>query len=157
MRLLRLAALSALPLILPAPGHAQAAPDRDAILAVTRRLFDGMRAGDSAMVRSTFHPKVFLASAFVRQGTPTVQVDDGPDGFVKAVGTPHAEVWDERVANEVIHQDGTLASVWMDYTFYLGGKKSHCGVDAFFVAKDGGEWKIISLTDTRRREGCPDL
>lgn len=140
-----------------APLAAQQAPDRDAILAVTKRLFDGMRAGDSAMVRSTFHPKVSLASAFVRQGTPVVSFDGTSDGFVKAVGTPHAEVWDERVANEVVHQDGTLAVVWMDYTFYLGTKLSHCGVDAFILAKEGSDWKIISLADTRRREGCPAL
>ncbi len=140
-----------------APLAAQDASDRDAILAVSRRLFDGMRAGDSAMVRSTFHPKLFLASAFVRQGTPAVEVDDGPEGFIKAVGTPHAELWDERVANPLVRQDGNFASVWMDYTFYLGGKKSHCGVDAFFMARDGTEWKIVALMDTRRREGCPDL
>ncbi len=140
-----------------APAAAQQAPDREAILAVTKRLFDGMRAGDSATVRSVFHPKVFMASAFVRQGTPTLSLDGAVDGFVKAVGTPHAEVWDERVANEVVHQDGTLATVWMDYTFYLGTKLSHCGVDAFIIAKEASDWKIISLVDTRRREGCPEL
>lgn len=140
-----------------APLSAQEAPDRDAILAVSRRLFDGMRAGDSAMVRATFHPKIFLASAFARQGTPTIEVDEGPEGFLKAVGTPHAEIWDERVAHPVVLQDGTFASVWMDYTFYLGGKKSHCGVDAFFMARDGAEWKIVALMDTRRKEECPDL
>jgi hypothetical protein len=66
-------------------------------------------------------------------------------------------MWDERVAHEVVHQDDGLATVWMDYTFYLGGKKSHCGVDAFFVAKEGTEWKIIAIADTRRRDGCPEL
>ena len=157
MSLARPAAIVACLLVLAAPLAAQDAPDRDAILAVTRRLFDGMHAGDSAMVRSTFHPKMFLASAFTRQGQPMVEVDDGPEGFIKAVGTPHAEVWDERVANPVVRQDGTFASVWMHYTFYLGGKKSHCGVDAFFMAQDGGEWRIVAIMDTRRREGCPDL
>ena len=157
MMTLRRAALLLASLSVAAPLAAQQAPDRDAILAVTKRLFEGMRAGDSAMVRSVFHAKVFMASAFVRLGTPTINVDGGVDGFVKAVGTPHAEVWDERVANEVVHQDGTLATVWMDYTFYLGTKLSHCGVDAFIIAKDGADWKIISLADTRRREGCPEL
>jgi hypothetical protein len=157
MRLAHHALLVAGLLVATAPLAAQEAPDRDAVLAVTRRLFDGMRAGDSAMVRSTFHPKLFLASALTRQGTPMVEVDDGPEGFIKAVGTPHAEIWDERVAHPVVLQDGTLASVWMDYTFYLGGKKSHCGVDAFFMAKDGTEWRIVSLVDTRRKEECPDL
>lgn len=144
-------------LVAATPLAAQNAPDRDAILAVSRRLFDGMRAGDSAMVRSTLHPKVLFATTFVRQGTPTVEVDDGPDGFIKAVGTPHTEIWDERVAHPVVLQDGNFASVWMDYTFYLDGKKSHCGVDAFFMGKDATGWKIVSLMDTRRKEECPDL
>jgi hypothetical protein len=44
----------------------------------------------------------------------------------------------------------------MDYSFYLGDKFSHCGVDAFLLARDGTEWKVVSLADTRRRQGCPD-
>lgn len=157
MRLHSFVMLAASLVAASAPLAAQDAPDREAILAVTKRLFDGMRAGDSAMVRSTFHPKIYLASVATRQGAPVIEVDEGPDGFLKAVGTPHAELYDERVAHPVVHQDGPLASVWMDYTFYLGGKKSHCGVDAFFLALDGTEWKIMSIMDTRRREGCPDL
>ncbi|HXI22043.1 MAG TPA: nuclear transport factor 2 family protein [Gemmatimonadales bacterium] len=145
----------ALTLLQAAPLAAQTAPDREAILAVVRRLFDGMRAGDSAMVRSTFHPKAQLASAQVRQGNATVEVD-AVDEFVRAVGTPHKEVWDERTRNERLEQDGTLASVWADYSFYAGSRFSHCGVDAFFLAKEGNEWKIVSLIDTRRRQGCPD-
>ncbi len=31
---------------------------------------------------------------------------------------------------------------------------SHCGVDAFQIAKSGGAWRITALTDTRRSEGC---
>lgn len=157
MRLARRALLVAGLLGAAAPLAAQNAPDRDAILAVTTRLFDGMRAGDSAMVRSTFHPKAFLATSLARQGTPAIEVDDGQDGFVKAVGTPHTGIYDERVAHPVVQQDGNFASVWMDYTFYMGGKKSHCGVDAFFMAKEGADWKIVAIMDTRRKEECPDL
>lgn len=140
-------------LLFATPLVAQANPDKDAALAVVKRLFDGMRAGDSAMVRSTFHPKVQFATTLVRQGNAVVQIEDA-EGFVKAVGTPHAEVWDERTYNEVAHIDGTLAVVWTEYSFFAGGKFSHCGVDAFQLAKDGTEWKIIALADTRRRTGC---
>lgn len=142
---------------LAAPGvaRAQAAPDRDAILAVVQRLFDGMRAGDSAAVRSVFHPRALFVGALERQGAAQIRFED-PEGFIKAVGTPHDQVWDERTRNEVVHQDGTLAAVWMDYSFYAGDRFSHCGVDAFLLARDGADWKIISLADTRRREGCPD-
>ena len=120
--------------------EAQAVPDREAILAVVKRLFDGMRAGDSASVRAVFHPRAAFIGALEQQGAATVGFED-PEEFIKAVGTP---------------QDGTLAAVWMDYSFYLGDRFSHCGVDAFLLAREGAEWKVVSLADTRRRQGCPD-
>jgi hypothetical protein len=54
----------------------------------------------------------------------------------------------------VIHVDDGLAMVWVKYSFYLNDKFSHCGVDAFLLARDTAGWKIVSLGDTRRREGC---
>lgn len=137
-----------------APVAAQA-PDADkaAVLAVVKRLFDGMRAGDSAMVRSVFHPQALLSTALVRQGKAVVETE-GIEGFVSAVGTPHTDVWDERTRNEQVLLDGTLASVWVEYSFYAGTRFSHCGVDAFQLAKDGADWKIVALADTRRRTGC---
>lgn len=137
----------------PAVAAAQGGDEQPAVLAVVKRLFDGMRAGDSAMVRSVFHPRVQLGTAVVRQGTPVVQIDD-LEGFIKAVGTPHNDVWDERIYDPQVDIDGTLASVWVEYSFFAGSRFSHCGVDAFQLAKDGAEWKIIALTDTRRRTGC---
>jgi len=136
-------------------GHAQAPDERAAVLRVVHRLFDGMRAGDSAMVRSTFHPNAQLATAIVRQGNAIVEIDT-MDSFIRAVGTPHDDVWDERLSNTSVQVDGTLASVWTDYSFYLGSKFSHCGVDAFQLAKSGGEWRIVALADTRRRQGCAE-
>ena len=145
-------------LALPAPALAQAAPaagdDRAAVLAVVRRLFDAMRAGDSAAVRKVFHQKALLWSAMARNGVPDARVDS-VDAFVRAVGTPHNEVWDERTSNEIVHVDGGLAVVWMDYSFHLGSRFSHCGVDAFQLARTDAGWKIVALADTRRREGCP--
>jgi hypothetical protein len=70
------------------------------------------------------------------------------------VGTPHDEVWDERVLSEKVEIDGPLASVWTEYAFYAGDEFSHCGIDAFQVAQTPEGWRIIALTDTRRRDGC---
>jgi 2-iminobutanoate/2-iminopropanoate deaminase len=154
--MLRLVVAAMVVLLLPAPVlQAQAADERTAVLRVIQRLFDGMRAGDSAMVRSTFHPNAQLATTTVRQGNATVEIDT-LESFIRAVGSPHDQVWDERLSNTSVQVDGTLASVWTDYSFYLGDKFSHCGVDAFQLAKSGGEWRIVALADTRRRQGCPD-
>ena len=114
------------------------------------------RAGDSATVRAVFHPQALLSSALVgRDGAPQVRVDS-LGGFVRAVGTPHAEVWDERTSGEVVQVDGPMATVWTRYAFYAGTKFSHCGVDAFTLARTGTEWRIVALTDTRQRTGCAE-
>jgi hypothetical protein len=150
-----LAALAMVAMI-PAGAGAQAtsgSDDRAAVLAVVRRLFDGMRAGDSAAVRAQFHPRAILWSALVRNGVPEARFDS-VSAFARAVGTPHPDVWDERISNEVVQVDGALASVWVDYSFYTGSRFSHCGVDAFQLARSESGWKIVSLADTRRREGC---
>ena len=47
------------------------------------------------------------------------------------------------------------ATIWAEYDFYLGDQFSHCGVDVMWLAKLATGWKIIALSDTRRREGCP--
>ncbi|MBL0940446.1 MAG: nuclear transport factor 2 family protein [Gemmatimonadaceae bacterium] len=135
-------------------GH-QGGADHAAIMAVVQKLFDGMRKGDSTMVRSVFAPNVRMITVAPRQGVMTASVTNGADSFAKAVGTPHTEVWDERIANEKVFVDGALASVWVDYAFFRGTTFSHCGVDHFLLTKsDAGAWTILELADTRRNTGC---
>jgi hypothetical protein len=67
-----------------------------AVVAVVVQLFDGMRAGDSAMVRRTFAPDARLVSTSIRDGQPALQSVE-IDRFIEAVGTPREEVWDERL------------------------------------------------------------
>lgn len=150
---LTLAAASATPaLAQPAqtPGSDQAA-----VMAVVKRLFDGMRAGDSAMVRSVFDTRVRMVTVATRNGKVVTSIESSADNFAKAVGTPHAEVWDERIRNERVQIDGALASVWVDYGFFRGTTFSHCGVDHFLLTRnDANAWTILELSDTRRTTGC---
>jgi hypothetical protein len=126
------------------------------VLDVVQRLFDAMRAGDSAAARVLFEPGARLQSVANRQTGLTV-AEDSLGMFMRAIGTPHAEVYDERTANERVLIDGPYAVAWVDYTFYRGDQKSHCGVDAFQMVRRPAGWRIFGLTDTRRRENCPDL
>jgi len=146
---LLLAALSGAP-----PAAAQATPEQE-VRAVIDGMFNAMRAGDSTALRKLFHPQARLMSAGVRQGTPMLRADS-VDTFVRAVGTPHEEVWDERISNVEIRTDGELATAWMDYAFYIGSRFSHCGVNAFQLFRGTDGWKVINITDTRRRE-CPRI
>jgi hypothetical protein len=133
------------------PLRAQA-PEAE-VMGVVQRLFDGMRAGDSTAVRAVFHPDARLVSVGVRGGQPLLR-SEAVDAFVQAVGAPHEQVWDERIWDVEIRVDENLATAWMHYAFYLGDQFSHCGVNAFQFFHGSEGWRVIQITDTRRREGC---
>lgn len=138
------------PAALAAQVPTAAAPESE-VMRVVHAVFDGMRRVDSAMVRPLFHPQARLISVATRDGVPVVRVESVED-FIRSVGRPRTEVWDERLSNEKVETDGALASVWVDYEFFRGTTRNHCGVDHFLLVKDQGSWRIIELADTRR--GC---
>jgi hypothetical protein len=117
---------------------------------VITRLFDGMRAGDSTMVRSAFHSEARLMTVAIRE-EQAMLVSESIDNFVRMAGTPRADTLDERLGDVDIRIDGALASAWMDYRFYVGQSFSHCGVNAIQLIRTASGWKIFQITDTRRR------
>jgi len=137
----------------PLVAQTATSPDEAAVLAVVTLLFDGMRARDSAMIAGTFASGTRLVSSGTRKGT--LMIDPiGAEEFAGLVARATGPTWDERVLGTSMQFDGSLAAVWAPYEFYLGDKFSHCGVDAFHLAKLPEGWKIIALSDTQRREGC---
>lgn len=127
-------------------------PEHDAAYAVITTLFDGMRTRDTASMRAAFAPGAALQSV-----GPNGQIRNDPiDGWIGSVaGAPAGLVLDERLGKPVVQLSGNLATVWVDYWFFAGDRFSHCGVDAFVLAKTEGAWRILSVADTRQREGCP--
>ena len=119
-------------------------------------LFDGMKTGDTASIRKVFHPEAMLFTVIKDQpsGTPALRKESLAD-FLKAVGKPRKDVYNELIWNEKVFIDGDFAQVWTDYAFYLNQTFNHCGVDAFQLVRNGqGEWLIYVLSDTRRKTGC---
>ena len=149
-RLVRRLLIGALVLVAAASAPARAqTPDHEAAYAVVTRLFDAMRARDTTTMRSLFVPNASMQSLGA-----TVKFES-IDGWIAGVGrAPAGLVLDERLANPVVHVDGALASIWVDYWFFAGERFSHCGVDAFLLAKQDGTWRVFSVTDTRRTQGC---
>ena len=132
----------------PTYGQVQ---DKEQIISVVDQLFAGMRQGDSVLVRQAFDSSAQLHT-IGENGLHTTPLKQ----FLIAVGTPHDEVWDERVTEYEVRVDGPLATVWTPYRFYRGETFSHCGVNAFQLVRSKDEWKILQITDTRREEGCKE-
>ena len=114
-------------------------------------LFDGMRKGDSAQVRTVFLPGATLNTSSVNSKGQARLHRDSISGFLDAIGTPHKEIWDERILSCEIRIDENLATVWTEYAFYIDNVYSHEGVNAFQLVKLDGQWKILTITDTRRK------
>lgn len=128
--------------------------DKASIQKAIETLFDGMRAGDSAMVASVFADNPPMNSVFTNREGKVVVNGGSLDRFLESVGGEHDQIFDERIFGYDINVDGDLASVWTPYEFYLGETFSHCGVNSFQMARLDGEWKIIYIVDTRRRTEC---
>ena len=135
----------------PAAKAQKAPAETEAVKQTVTAFFDGMRHGDSTAVRRTLAPTAVFHGF---SGQPPRLEIESINGFLKSVGTPHPEIWDERVQFERVLIDANLASVWTPYEFYLGSKFSHCGYDSFQLVKLADSWKIAHVIDTRRKEKC---
>ena len=128
--------------------------ETEAVKRTITAFFDGMRRGDSTIVRRTLAPAAVFHAFGSKPGQPPTLEIESINGFLKAVATPHPEIWDERVQFERVLIDANLASVWAPYEFYLSSKFSHCGYDSFQLVKLADGWKIAHIIDTRRKEKC---
>ena len=149
---MRSIAIAGAALLLAGAARAQSQEQRE-VLAVVQQLFDGMRARDTAKMCATLHPQARMVSPGMRDGVATVSLDS-PDRWLAGVAGASTGPFDERLRNPIVHVDGALASVWTEYTFYLGERMNHCGVDTFHLVRTAEGWRIIDLADTRRKEGC---
>jgi len=133
-------------------AHHTMTPVHDSVMTVVKRLFDGMRSRDTALMRSTFAPGTVLGGV-PRAGQP---VRFTPiDAFITGIGSaPAGQVLNETLYDPEIRIDGGLATVWTFYTFHIGERLSHCGVDAFQLVRTSEGWKISALADTRQTMGC---
>lgn len=121
------------------------------------QMFEGMAAFDSSMVHRSFADGFLLRSVIKsKDGTIIVREESG-DSFLKIIGTKKPGVrYAERLLSYTILIDGDMAIVWTPYHFYLTDIFSHCGVNAFTVVKLPEGWKILSITDTRRKGDCAE-
>jgi hypothetical protein len=127
--------------------------EENAIKKAVNNLFEGMKAGDSTRTSAAIAQGAVMQTIVAKDGKVNVRTES-VSNFVKLIGTPHQEQYNERIVFTKILIDGPLASVWTDYKFYVGEKFSHCGVNSFQLVKGDKGWQIVYIIDTRRKEGC---
>lgn len=117
-------------------------------------MMDAMRKSDSALLRSVLAKDMEMQSiADDKMGKTSLSTSSANDLAIQ-IGTPHADVYDERIIFGGIKIDGPLASVWTTYQFYLGTTFSHCGVNFFQLTRTDDGWKIIHIAYTIMKDNC---
>ena len=117
--------------------------------------FDAFHKQDTSALKAMVTEKIILQSISINKEGKTVLKEDDYTQFVKNIASiPKDTKFEEKLLDFSIQVDGHMANAWTPYEFWYQGEFSHCGVNSFQLIKEDGDWKIIYLVDTRRREGC---
>jgi hypothetical protein len=113
--------------------------------------FKGFHAKDTITMKSVCAEKMILQS--VSESSKGTQLkNEKPQSFYQSIATiPATILFEERILNYSIQVDGAMAHIWTPYEFFINGKFSHKGVNAFTLFKENEQWKIVYLIDTRRK------
>ncbi|WP_340074100.1 nuclear transport factor 2 family protein [Leptobacterium sp. I13] len=117
--------------------------------------FEGFHKQDSLMIKEVMGETPTMQSVGVtKEKEPFMRSQDFSEFLKSIVSIPKDKNFQEKLLDYKIQVDGNMAHAWTPYEFWFDGAFSHCGVNSFqlFKAKDG--WKIVSIMDTRHREGC---
>ncbi len=111
-----------------------------------------MRATDTAAIRALLHPDAHLFVPLETQGHPSVRTTTVSDFITQVAGA--GTRLDEQSRDPEVRVDGNLAAVWTYYDFHRGDQFSHCGTDAFHLARAENGWIIVDIAYTVRPSPC---
>ena len=125
------------------------------VKAAVDTFFEGFHKGDTTLMKTVMMDKIILQTAYKNKEGKDILVNDELGKLIEAIANrPSDQKWDERLLDYSIQIDGNMANAWIPYEFWFNDAFSHCGVNSFQLFKDGMQWKIIYLIDTRKRLDC---
>jgi hypothetical protein len=112
-----------------------------------------MHTGDSALMAGTLAPDTrFLA--LDRLAPPDSLVKPATvQGFIARM-RGYKEPINERILEPDVHIEDDVADVRAYYDVKFGERFSHCGINLYQLARMHGEWRIVGMIWSRRRERC---
>ena len=118
---------------------------------VVDTFFEAFRAKDTLKLQALCEDTMILQS-ITENAKGTKLSNEKPQAFFKSIASIPAELkFQEKILSYSFQVDGSMAHAWTPYEFYLNGKLSHKGVNAFTLFKKDNTWKIVHLIDTRRK------
>ncbi|MDX2184972.1 MAG: hypothetical protein SFW08_13425 [Gemmatimonadaceae bacterium] len=149
-------ALALVAALSPATVRSQGA-DSAAVAGTLQRFFDALRTKNASAVQAELHEAArftLLRPAPGGAGDSVQVVQLSGAAFVQATTGGTGPGLDEPIRNLKIQIDLSLATVWAEYQVRRNGAVTHCGYDAFHLVKTPAGWKILTVADSFRRQGC---
>ena len=134
--------------------------DRTAILYTVNHVLELVGTGTSADLAAVLDPTGRMVIVNRLDGDEKIIVRPMQE-FIEKHPNPGAG-YVEKIGIPTVLQRGSLARVWAPYAFWMGGKKSHCGIDDFQLVRRDGQWVVTDLsftmepTDTCAALGAPE-
>ena len=129
--------------------------EREAVLATLQGFMDALRMKDTTALSQHVDSLTRITLLRPRRdggGTRVVVMTAAQ--FIRAVTQPGQPPLDEPIRNPVVQVSGDLATVWAEYQVRRDTTVTHCGFDAFHLARRDGRWKILNVSDTYQQTGC---
>jgi hypothetical protein len=136
-------------------AFAQKAGDAKDALGVVNKLFEMMAAHKPGEIVALHTPEAQLVALIKnKEGKSANQVFTA-EAFSKNFAKKRGELKEDMYApkTEVF---GDLAMVWGRYVFFIDGKVSHCGVNAFHLVRTDAGWRIANASSTIEPQGCTE-
>ncbi len=139
-----------------AGSHIEKPTDQQEAGAVADKLFEAMRAKNFEAIRSLFLENGQLTALDrPRSGAGfSATRNFSADAFAKMISEAKGGEFIEKMPEKEVKIYGDSAVVSGRYTFYLGDKFSHCGMNAFHLLRTEKGWRIANATSTLETANC---
>lgn len=136
-------------------AFAQKADDSKDALAVVNKMFEMMAAHKPADIIALHTPEAQLVAIMKNREGKTVVRTIKAEDFSKNFAEKKAEILEDMYAPKT-EVSGDFAQVWGRYVFFVNGKISHCGVNAFHLVRTDAGWRIAGASSTMEPLGCTE-
>jgi hypothetical protein len=139
------------------PAQADAPPGEETVvLAVMDRYLAAIAADDIQAMAAIQTPEGMTYRARATDGG-TWDVVARPNSYWVDPARVDGHTHRERYWSPTVLVHGAIAVVWAPYEFWIDGKTSHCGIDAFDFVKIDGVWRVSNAMWTVEPDACPKL
>jgi len=136
-------------------SFAQKTDDAKDALAVINKLWEAMSAHKPADILALHTADAQLVAIMKNKEGKAVNRTLKAADFANNFAEKKAEILEDMYAPKV-ETSGDFAQVWGRYVFFVNGKISHCGINAFHLVRTDAGWKIAGAASTIDPNACTE-